>query len=236
MRRTTSTGRAIAASVARVSGAPSERTRVRRLPKRGRYDRETVHAILREGIVCHLAFQVEGRPYVIPTSYGLHGDVLYVHGSSASRTLRALGGGVEASVAVTLLDGVVLARSAFHHSFNYRSVVLFGVARPVVERGEKLAALRAFVEHAVPGRWDDSRPPSDLELRATSVLALALDEAAAKVRTGPPIDDDEDYGLPHWAGVLPLGLAVGAPEPDPRLADGVPVPGYVAGWPSTRRS
>jgi uncharacterized protein len=213
-----------------VSGAPSERTRVRRLPKRARYERDEVRAILREGLICHLGFAVDGRPYVIPTSYGLDGDTLYLHGSSASRALRALGRGVEASVAVTLLDGVVLARSGFHHSYNYRSVVLFGVAEPVEEPERKLAALRAFVEHAVPGRWDEVRGPSERELRATSVLALDLEEAAAKVRSGPPIDDDEDYGLPVWAGVVPLGVAVGAPEPDPRLADGIPLPPYAADY------
>ncbi|HEX8409320.1 MAG TPA: pyridoxamine 5'-phosphate oxidase family protein [Thermoanaerobaculia bacterium] len=186
---------------------------MRRLPKRGHYDRETIHAILDEALICHVGFVVDGSPVVIPTIHWREGDTLYVHGSSASRMLRSLKEGVDACVTVTLLDGLVLARSAFHHSMNYRSVVVFGKAREV-DGEEKLRALDSLVEHVMRGRSRDVRPPNEIELRATTVLALPLDEASAKIRTGPPVDDDEDYALPIWAGVVPMKLTRGEPIAD----------------------
>jgi uncharacterized protein len=203
---------------------PTNRTALKRLPKRAAYDRETVYAILDEGFVCHVGFAVDGSQYVIPTGYGRDGNVLYVHGSSASRMLRTLEQGVQVCVTVTLLDGLVLARSTFHHSMNYRSVVVFGVGSVVEENEEKLKALRAFSEQVIPGRWDGVREPDQDELKATLVLKLPLTEASAKVRTGPPIDDEPDYALPVWAGVLPLHLQVGTPVPDPRLPEGIDPP------------
>lgn len=209
------------------AAAPSERSRVRRMPKRGAYDRASVHAILDEGLICHVGFVHAGAPVVIPTGYGRDGDVLYLHGSVASRMLRTLAEGVDVSVTVTLLDGLVLARSAFNHSMNYRSVVVFGRARLVDDPAAKLAALYCLSEHLVPGRWGAVRPPTERELKGTSVLALSLDEASAKVRGGPPEDDDEDYALPHWAGVLPFTLHVGPALADPRLAPGIALPEHV---------
>lgn len=210
--------------------APTERTAVRRLAGRASYDRALVHAILDEALICHLGFVVEGKPVVLPTIHTRVGEVLYVHGSAASRMLRTLRDGVEACVTVTLLDGLVLARSAFHHSMNYRSVVVFGKAREVGARGEKLAALAALVEHVVPGRGDSARPPNESELKQTLVLALPLEEVSAKVRTGGPIDDEEDYALPVWAGELPLTLTPGAPIADPRLHPGTALPEHVAAY------
>jgi nitroimidazol reductase NimA-like FMN-containing flavoprotein (pyridoxamine 5'-phosphate oxidase superfamily) len=207
--------------------APTERTEVRRLPQRAVYDRAAVYSILDEGLVCHIGFVTEGKPVVIPTGYGRKEDTLYIHGSPASRMLRTLGKGVDVCVTVTLLDGLVLARSAFHHSVNYRSVVIFGTARVVEDREGKLEALRVFTEHVAPGRWQEVRPPSDKELQATIVLALSLQEVSAKVRTGPPVDDEEDYALPVWAGVLPLSLTPGPPVPDGRSPAGIEVPAYV---------
>jgi uncharacterized protein len=206
---------------------PSERTRVRRLPERGVYDRERIDAILDEALICHLAYVVDGHPRVIPTIHARLGDTLYVHGSNASRTLRAAKGGAPVAVEVTLIDGLVLARSAFHHSMNYRSVVVYGQAREVADGEEKFEAQRALVEHVVRGRSADARLPNQRELDQTTILAVPLDEASAKVRTGPPIDEDEDLELDVWAGVLPLGLVPGEPEPDPLLPGGVPLPGYV---------
>jgi hypothetical protein len=206
---------------------PSERTRVRRLPERGVYDRERIDAILDEALICHLAYVEDGHPRVIPTIHARLGDTLYVHGSNASRTLRAAKGGAPVAVEVTLLDGLVLARSAFHHSMNYRSVVVYGQAREVADGGEKFEAQRALVEHVVRGRSADARLPNQRELDQTTILAVPLDEASAKVRTGPPIDEEEDLELDVWAGVLPLGLVPGEPEPDPLLPGGVPLPGYV---------
>ncbi len=183
---------------------PTDRTHVRRLPKRGSYDRDVVYAILDEGLVCHVGFVADGKPVVIPTGYGRSGDTLYVHGSAASRMLKTLAGGVDVCITVTLLDGLVLARSAFHHSMNYRSVVIFGQAKVVEDPAEKAQALKIFTEHVAPGRWQDVRPPTEKELRATTVLAVALEEVSGKVRVGQPIDDEEDYSLPVWAGVLLL--------------------------------
>lgn len=204
----------------------TERTTLKRLPKRGVYDRKLVYGILDEGLFCHVGFAVDSRPFVIPTGYARVEDRLYVHGSQASRMLRTLAGGIDVCVTVTLLDGLVLARSAFHHSMNYRSVVIFGRAAVVEEEQAKLAALFAFSEHVIPGRWNEVREPTEQELRATTVLSLALAEVSAKVRTGPPLDDEEDYALPVWAGVIPLRLVAGKPINDPRLPEGIEPPPY----------
>ena len=209
---------------------PTERTQVKRLPKRGKYDRETVYAILDAGFVCHVGFSVDGQPYVIPTNYGRAGDTLYLHGSAASRMLRTLSGGVPVCVTVTHVDGLVLARSAFHHSVNYRSVVILGTARLVEDPAEKMAALRIFTEHVLKGRWDDVRQPTEQELKATMVLALPLEEVSAKVRTGGPLDDEADYALPVWAGVLPLETVPQPPQPDARLKSDTPLPAYLKNY------
>ncbi|HET7890416.1 MAG TPA: pyridoxamine 5'-phosphate oxidase family protein [Candidatus Sulfotelmatobacter sp.] len=207
---------------------PTARTRVVREPQRAVYDRETVYRILDEAFLCHVGFVVDSQPFVIPTSYGRNGASLYVHGSAASRMLRHLQSGVDAQVCVTvtLLDGLVLARSVFNHSMNYRSVVILGKATLVDDPEEKLKALRILSEHILPGRWDDARQPNPQELKATSVLRVPIEEFSAKVRTGPPIDDEEDYSFPTWAGVLPLETAVGNPIDDARLLPGKEVPGY----------
>jgi nitroimidazol reductase NimA-like FMN-containing flavoprotein (pyridoxamine 5'-phosphate oxidase superfamily) len=209
---------------------PTERTKVRRLPDRGRYDAETVHKILDEAFVCHVGFVVDGQPFVIPTNFGRVEDIVYLHGSSASRMLRTLADGVQVCVTVTLIDGLVLARSAFHHSVNYRSVVILGRATPVEDPDEKNRALAAFTEHIMRGRWDAIRQPTEQELKATSVLALPLEEVSAKVRTGPPKDDEEDYSLPIWAGVLPLPVVPGKPISDPRLIPGIATPANVLNY------
>jgi nitroimidazol reductase NimA-like FMN-containing flavoprotein (pyridoxamine 5'-phosphate oxidase superfamily) len=206
----------------------TERTRVRRLPERATYDRATVHAILDEGFLCHVGFVVDGQPYVIPTGYARVGDMLFLHGSTGSRL--GLRPGMDVCVTVTLVDGLVLARSAFHHSMNYRSVMAIGRTRPVTDPGEKEVALRALVEHIVPGRSDEVRGGDLRELAATAVLALPLAEVSAKVRTGPPQDDEPDYALPIWAGVLPLALTPGEPAPDPVLDPSIPTPAHVASW------
>lgn len=202
----------------------TERTKLKRLPKRGYFDRETVYGILDEGFICHVGFAPEGQPYVIPTGYARTDDKLYIHGSQASRMLRTLSGGVDTCVTVTIIDGLVLARSAFHHSMNYRSVVIFGRATLVEDREEKYAALLALSEHIVPGRWADVREPTEQELIQTTVLSLPLTEASAKIRTGPPLDDEEDYAMNVWAGVVPLKLVAGEPINDPRLPEGIEVP------------
>src|SRR6267143_133200 len=209
---------------------PTERTQVKRLPKRGKYERETVLAILDAGFVCHVGFSVDGQPYVIPTNYGRSGDTVYLHGSAASRMLRTLSEGVPVSVTVTHVDGLVLARSAFHHSVNYRSVVILGTAQLVTDPAEKMEALRVFTEHVMKGRWDDVRQPTEQELKATTVLALPLEEVSAKVRTGGPIDDEEDYELPIWAGVLPLPVLAGAPIADSRRKKDEPIPAYLKNY------
>jgi len=201
---------------------PTPRTRVVREPQRGVYDRAIVNAILDEGFLCHIGFVVEGQPYVIPTNYGRDGDLLYIHGSAASRMLRNLSSGIPACVTVTLLDGFVLARSAFNHSMNYRSVVILGTATLVDEPQEKLTALRRLSEHILPHRWDDARQPNERELKATSVLRISIEEFSAKVRTGPPIDDEEDLSFPTWAGVIPLEVNPGAPIPDSGCHEEVP--------------
>jgi nitroimidazol reductase NimA-like FMN-containing flavoprotein (pyridoxamine 5'-phosphate oxidase superfamily) len=210
---------------------PSDRVRLRRKRERGSYDRGVIDAILDEALIAHLGIVDEhGQPFVIPTLHARSGDVVYCHGSSASRTLRALAAGAPACLTVSLIDGLVLARAAMHHSANYRSAMLFGRARVVEEPEEKRAALRAVVEHIVPGRWDDVRAPSENELSATAVLALPIDEASAKVRSGGPMDDEEDYALATWAGVIPLTSHAHAPEPDPRLREGIATPLYVTDY------
>src|SRR5215831_952385 len=191
----------------------TRRSRLRRLPKRGSHDAESIHAILDAGFVAHVGFQTDGQPFVIPTLYGRDGDKLYLHGSSASRMLRELETGVPACVTVTLVDGLVLARSAFHHSMNYRSVVAFGTAHSIGDPANKVHALRTISEHLIAGRWNHVRGPSEKELKATAVLEFSIDEASAKVRTGPPVDDEEDYRLPVWAGIVPLQLEVKTPLP-----------------------
>ena len=201
---------------------PTDRTSVKRLPKRASYDRALVHQILDEGFVCHVGFVADGKPFVIPTAYGRVGDTLYVHGAKASRMLKALAAGTDACVTVTLIDGLVLARSAFHHSMNYRSVVVFGRASAVEDPREKLEAMRAFSDHLIPGRWDEVREPNERELAATLVLSLPLAEVSAKVRTGAPVDDEEDLTLPVWAGELPLCLSAGEPVRDPLVSGETP--------------
>jgi nitroimidazol reductase NimA-like FMN-containing flavoprotein (pyridoxamine 5'-phosphate oxidase superfamily) len=212
----------------RESMRTTAKTRLRRLPERGRFERDAIYQILDEGFVCHVGFTADGLPFVIPTAYARVGDRLMIHGSAASRMLRALAREAEVCVTVTLLDGLVLARSAFHHSMNYRSVVIFGGAQVVSDKQEKLEALRAFTEHVVPGRWKDVRRPSENELKATLVLSLDLDEASAKVREGPPVDDERDYELDVWAGVIPLRLTAGAPVDDEKLSEGIAVPQYAS--------
>jgi nitroimidazol reductase NimA-like FMN-containing flavoprotein (pyridoxamine 5'-phosphate oxidase superfamily) len=209
---------------------PTERTQLQRLPDRAAYDSETVFRILDEGFVCHIGFDVDSQPFVIPTGYARIGDKLYIHGSAASRMLRTLAGGVQVCVTVTLLDGLVLARSAFHHSMNYRSVVILGRATRVEDRDEKLRALEAFTDHIIPGRWKDVRQPNESEMKATTVLMLPLTEVSAKIRTGPPKDEPEDYRLPIWAGVLPLRLVASAPLADSQIDPGIPPPSYVRGY------
>jgi nitroimidazol reductase NimA-like FMN-containing flavoprotein (pyridoxamine 5'-phosphate oxidase superfamily) len=209
---------------------PTPRTTLRRLPARGHFDRATVNAILDEALVCHVGFVSDGQPFVIPTIHARVGDQVFVHGSAASRMLKTLKGGVPVCLTATLLDGLVLARSAFNHSMNYRSVVVLGDAQAVTEEREKWDALHAVVEHVAPGRWQEVREPSAKELAATLVLRLPIEEASAKVRTGPPHDDEEDYALECWAGVLPLRLTPGAPEPDPRMPAGRALPPSVAGY------
>jgi nitroimidazol reductase NimA-like FMN-containing flavoprotein (pyridoxamine 5'-phosphate oxidase superfamily) len=200
------------------------------MPARALYDREAIDAILDEAMVAHLGHVHEGQPYVIPTLHARVGDEVYFHGSAASRTIRALAAGAPACLTVTLLDGLVLARSAVHHSVNYRSVVVLGAARPIEDLSERMHAVRALTERLIPGRWQEVRPPTVKELKAIHVLALPLDEASAKVRTGPPLDDEEDYTLPTWAGVIPLHTHANAPIPDPRLAGGLAPSPAVRAW------
>jgi uncharacterized protein len=213
-----------------MSRAPSTRTQVRRVPARAVYDRAAIDAILDEALLAHLAFAVDGQPYAIPTLHARVGDVLYVHGSAASRMIRALSAGAPACLTVTLLDGLVLARSAFHHSVNYRSVVVLGRAHPVEGPDERRVALRAFTERLVPGRWEEVRPPSAQELKGTRVLAMTLDETSAKVRSGPPVEEPEDLSLAVWAGVIPLRTSSEQPVPAPDLPPGVVPSAAVEEW------
>ena len=204
-----------------------KRTELRRIPDRGSHDWETINQVLDAGFLASVGFCVDGQPYVIPTLYGRDGEKLYLHGSAASRMLRELGTGIAACVTVTLVDGLVLSRSAFDHSMNYRSVVAFGSARKVFDPELKIKSLRIISEHLIAGRWAEVRRPSDQELKATTVLEFSIQEASAKVRKGPPLDDENDYGLPVWAGVLPLEMKSGPPIPDEKLADGVALPEYI---------
>jgi uncharacterized protein len=205
----------------------TKRTELGRFPARGSHDWETIKQILDTGFLAHVGFCVNGQPFVIPTLYGRDGERLYLHGAAASRMLGELETGILACVSVTLVDGLVLARSAFDHSMNYRSVVAFGTARKVAEPEHKLKALRVISEHLIAGRWEDVREPSQKELKATTVLEFSIEEASSKVRSGPPLDDESDYGLPVWAGVLPLEIKSRPPVPDDRLIEGVTVPDYV---------
>ena len=205
----------------------TQKTKIKRLPDRAEYDRETIHGILDEALICHIGFVMDGQPYVIPTIHARVGDTLYLHGSAASRMLRTLGKGANACVTVTLLDGLVLARSAFHHSMNYRSVVILGPLEEVIDPDERNKVLDAIVEHIIPGRLAEARRPNRKELKATIVVKIQISEASAKIRTGPPGDDDEDYDLPVWAGVIPLSLQPGKPIPDPLLKEGIDMPDYV---------
>ena len=214
----------------------TQRTILKRLPQRGSFERQQMNEILDEGFACHVGFVVNGQPFVIPTGYARNGDTLIIHGSQASRMLRQLGQGIDVCVTVTLIDGLVLARSAFHHSMNYRSVVVFGRATVIEDREEKMAALEALSEHMIPGRWDEVRGPNDRELQLTTVLAIPLTEASAKVRTGPPVDDDEDYDLPVWAGIIPLQMVANEPIADPRLAHDIPTPRYAIDYIRTPHS
>jgi uncharacterized protein len=206
---------------------PSARTRVVREPQRGVYDRETAYKILDEAFICHVGFVVDGQPYVIPTGFGRDGDNLYIHGSAASRMLRRVNDGIPVCVTVTLLDGLVLARSIFNHSMNYRSVVVLGTAKVIEDPQEKLVALKTLSDHIIPGRWDDSRQPNEQELKATSILRMPIQEFSAKVRQGPAIDDEEDYSFPTWAGVIPLEMVAQQPISDERLDPAIKQPSYV---------
>lgn len=209
---------------------PTQRSQIKRLPQRGNYQPQIIHQILDEGLICHLGFTVDNQPFVIPTAYGRVEDQLYIHGSPASRMLRSLLTGIEVCLTVTLLDGLVMARSAFHHSMNYRSVVIFGTASVVENPEQKLEALRAFTEHVVPGRWSEVRQPNRQELQGTLVLSLPLAEASAKMRTGAPLDDEIDYDLPVWAGVVPLQLVAGEAIADSRLQPGITPPTYIQNY------
>lgn len=218
----------------RTTKAPSSRTRVRRMPARADYERETIDAILDEGLVAHLGFAVDEQPYVVPTLHARVGEQVYFHGSSASRTVRALAAGAQMCLTVTLIDGLVLARSAVHHSVNYRSVVVLGQARAIEQPAEKMAAIEAFTERLIPGRWEEVRSPTAKELKAIQVLALPLSEASAKLRVGPPVDDEEDYALDTWAGVIPLSRTAGEPTPDERLSDGIALSPAARAWVARR--
>ena len=218
------------------SYAPTPRTRVTREPERAVYDRAAAYQILDEGFICHVGFVMDNQPFVIPTGYGRAGDNLYIHGSAASRMLRNLDQGIAVCVTVTLLDGLVLARSIFNHSMNYRSVVVLGTAVAVEDPTEKLQALRALSDHILPGRWDEARQPNERELKATLVMRLPITEFSAKVRIGPPIDNEEDYSFPTWAGVVPLQMVAGSPINDPKLDSKTPVPSYVRSYSRTARA
>lgn len=213
----------------------TSRSQIKRLPQRGDYDRQTIYQILDEGLVCHVGFIANSQPFVIPTAYGRIADRLYIHGSPASRMLRTLKEDIDLCVTVTLLDGLVLARSAFHHSMNYRSVVIFGQATVVENPEEKIVALQAFTEHVVPDRWSEVRQPTRQEVAGTLVLSLPITEASAKVRSGPPNDDESDYALPVWAGEIPLCLTAGSPIADPRLLSGIVPPDYVQDYSRTAK-
>ena len=206
---------------------PSERSRVRRLPARAIYDTDTIYPIIDEALICHVGFVADGQPFVIPTIHARMGDTIILHGAKASRLLKHAAAGEALCITCTIVDGLVLARSVFHHSMNYRSAVIFGRGRLAENDDEKWAALEAITEHVMPGRWADARQPNELEMNATSVILVEIEEATAKVRSGPPGDEEEDYALPIWAGVLPSQIQYGAPVDDPKLGEGIGVPGYV---------
>jgi len=213
----------------------TDRNRIKRKPKRGVYDRQTIHQILDEALICHVGFVENRRPYVIPINFARIGDTIILHGAKASRLLKHVGSGHAVCVEATLVDGLVLARSVFNHSVNYRSVVLFGRGRTVVEEGEKLAALEAITDHILPGRWQEARRPNRKEMNATSVVSIKIDLASAKVRSGPVVDDEEDYALPVWAGVLPLQELPLPPVRDQLMTQDIPVPAYVSGYSRSKR-
>ena len=208
----------------------TKRNRVVRMPERGHYDRESVYGIIDEALLCHVGFAPEGQPFVIPTLHARLGDRLLLHGATTSRLLKHVQAGHPVCVTMTILDGLVLARSSFHHSVNYRSVVLFGQGALITDPDEKMAALAAFTDRMMPGRWDDAREPNRKEFKATAVVALPIDSASAKVRVGPPKDDAEDMDLPVWAGVVPIRQVVGELQPAPDLREGVEVPGYIKAY------
>ena len=212
----------------------TELNRVRRIPERGQYDRDTIYQIVDQALYCHVGFVHDNQPFVIPTIHARLDDTLVFHGAKASRLLKQIRAGNSICVAITLLDGLVLARSVFNHSMNYRSVVLFGTGRAIEAEDEKLQALQALTEHIARGRWDDARKPNRRELDATAVVAMSIESASAKIRTGPPSDDEEDYDLPIWAGVLPIQLQALKPVNDPRLSDGIPVPEYIMSYDRVR--
>jgi uncharacterized protein len=212
------------------SYGPGRKTTVRRLPQRAVYDRVVIDQILDEGLVCHVGIVEDGQPVIIPMAYVRIGERIVLHGGNASRVMRTLAGGVETCITVTLVDGLVLARSAFHHSMNYRAVVLFGTGAPIEDPKEKLDALRRLMERLTPDRWQQVRSPTERELKQTLVVAVSIQEASAKIRSGPPADDEEDYTLPVWAGVLPLRLATSAPVADPDLAPDIPFPPHLGHW------
>lgn len=212
----------------------TDRTALKRRPNKGAYDPATINAILDEGFVCHVGFAVDGQPYVIPTGYGRDGEIIYLHGSSASRMMRSLSGAIPLCLTVTLVDGLVLARSGFNHSVNHRSVVILGNAT-LVEGDEKMRGLEVLTNHLVPKRWDDTRPPTELEMKATTVLKLKIEEASAKVRSGPPGDDEDDYALRYWAGEIPVRTVTGPAFDDGRLLPGVAMPDYIANYSRTDR-
>ena len=209
---------------------PTERTKVFRKPGRGSHDRDLVHTILDEALICHVGFVQDGQPYVIPTIHAREGETLYLHGANANRTFRVLADGAQCCLTATLVDDLVLARAALHHSLNYRSVMVLGTAREVTDPDEKQRALRLVVEHIAPGRAEETRGPSETDLRSTKVLSMEIEEASAKVRSGPPLDDDDDLDLPYWAGQLPLTLGTGDPVPAPDLTRELPVPSHVTDW------
>lgn len=213
----------------------STRTRIRRLPKRGHYDKETIYQILDEALICHVAFVDDGQPIVIPINFARVDDTIVLHGAQASRLLKHVEAGHPVCVEATIVDGLVLARSVFHHSVNYRSVVLFGTGYAIEDQHEKLAALEAVTEHLIPGRWKEARLPNERELRATRVVGIRIADASAKVRLGPPIDDEQDYALPVWAGVLPLRETPGSPIRDELQSTDIPLPEYVAAYSRTTR-
>jgi len=203
------------------------RSKINRLPARGYYDKKTIYQIVDEALYCHVSFVRGNQPYIIPTIHARMGDRIVLHGAKGSRLLKHLAEGNEVCIAVTLMDGLVLARSVFHHSMNYRSVVLFGKGKPLENKVKKLEALKAITDHLTPGRWEDAREPNEKELNATAVVSIDIDEASAKIRTGPPIDDKEDYNLPVWAGVIPISLKFESPENDPQLNEDIVLPNYI---------